>query len=94
MYFVVAVAALEIAALFAAALREIARGDADGILVRSGQFLGLAGIGECGFAVTHAVIRRGIQAERRDRPRTMARCIERSEPAIYVPREWKPTRTS
>ena len=29
MYFVVAVAALEIAALFAAALREIARGDAD-----------------------------------------------------------------
>ena len=68
MYFVVAVAALEIAALFAAALREIARGDADGILVRSGQFLGLAGIGECGFAVTHAVIRRGIQAERRDGP--------------------------
>lgn len=68
MYFVVAVAALEIAALFAAALREIARGDSDGILVRSGQFLGLAGIGECGFAVTHAVIRRGIQAERRDGP--------------------------
>ena len=44
MYFVVAVAALEIAALFAAALREIARGDADGILVRSGQFLGLASV--------------------------------------------------
>ena len=34
--------------------------------MRSGQFLGLAGIGECGFAVTHAVIRRGIQTERRD----------------------------
>ena len=64
MRFVVAIAALELAPLFPAALWQVARGDPDGIFVRGGKLLLFTGIGKGGLQIPRAGVRRGLQMER------------------------------